>query len=328
MELLRIEEIEKQDEYWDLEIEDNHNFFANGILVHNSNAGVSYQDGKILAFSRTNIITPLKDNAGFANFVSKNEIVFKEFFNQIIEKENINTDENYITIYGEWAGKGIQKGVGICNIEKSMFIFGVKVTPKNEEIPSYWIDYEYLHNTIKRVYNISKFKTFKIDIDFNNTELSQNELNELTLEVEDRCPVSEYFCPDKENLIGEGIVWTCNYKGAVLRFKVKGSKHSKSRVKTLKKLTPEELEKLSKADKCAEEIFKVQRANQALTEIFGIDFEKDIDIKKIGEYLKWVSTDTIKEELDIIQGYDLEPKDVMKKVQEKYKKYFLGIYKS
>ena len=113
-----------------------------------------------------------------------------------------------------------------------------------------------------------------------------------------------------------------------LNFKNKGSKHSKSRVKTLKKLTPEELEKLSKADKCAEEIFKVQRANQALTEIFGIDFEKDIDIKKIGEYLKWVSTDTIKEELDIIQGYDLEPKDVMKKVQEKYKKYFLGIYKS
>ena len=222
MELLRIEEIEKQDEYWDLEIEDNHNFFANGILVHNSNAGVSYQDGKILAFSRTNIITPLKDNAGFANFVSKNEIVFKEFFNQIIEKENINTDENYITIYGEWAGKGIQKGVGICNIEKSMFIFGVKVTPKNEEIPSYWIDYEYLHNTIKRVYNISKFKTFKIDIDFNNTELSQNELNELTLEVEDRCPVSEYFCPDEKDLIGEGIVWTCNYikiiikKGVVL----------------------------------------------------------------------------------------------------------------
>ena len=286
------------------------------------------QDGdEIYAQSRSNKITPLKDNAGFAQFVDNNKEVFEAFFKEIRVINNL-TDE-IITIYGEWAGKGIQKGVGIAKLPKAFYVFGVKVTPRDlsDTKSAYWVDNDYISSTPNSIYNINDFKTYEIEIDFNDIKKSQNEIVNIVNEIENRCPVAAHFLPDDNDLVGEGVVFETIYKGSRINFKAKGEKHSKSKVKTMKKLTPEELEKLNAADKCAEEIFSAQRCNQALTEIFGVDFEKDIDIKRMGEFLKWVSQDTIKEELDIINKYGLEIKDVIKKVQEKAKKYFLAIYK-
>jgi len=309
--------------------------FNGTVKLHGSNGGVSYQNRNLVTLSRKNIITPQKDNAGFANFVDKNKEIIKDFMIGISTQYKVHTDKNYISIYGEWAGQGIQKGVGISLIPKSWFIFGVKITPLDEDLPAYWVDIDFvidgklfLEYTPARIYNIKNFKQFTVTVDFEKPELSQNTFVELVNEVEDRCPVASTFLPDNPELVGEGIVWTGKYKDNEYRFKTKGEKHSKSKVKVVRELSPEDLAKLSKVEQCVEQIFSAQRANQALTEIFGPNFEEDIDVKKLGEYLKWVSTDTIKEELDIIQSYDLEPKDVMKKVQELYKKYFFGVLKA
>jgi hypothetical protein len=51
--------------------------------------------------------------------------LFKQIDSKIMETFTHTT----ITIYGEWCGGNIQKGVGITNLEKSFFIFGVKITP-------------------------------------------------------------------------------------------------------------------------------------------------------------------------------------------------------
>ena len=300
--------------------------FIGTTKLHGTQGAATKTEHEIYPQSRSNVLTTLKDNAGFAQFVNQNLSSFEKLF--FVIKTRNNLSDETITIYGEWAGKGIQKGVGIAELPKAFYIFGIKITPKDisDEKPAYWVDYSGLRDVDNKIYNIKDFKTFEIEIDFNDISKSQNKIVEMVQEVEDRCPVASYFLPDEDNLIGEGIVFETEYRGTRLNFKAKGEKHSKSRVKTIKKLTPEELEKLSKADKCSEEIFSIQRCNQALTEIFGVNFEDLIDIKKMGEYLKWVSQDTIKEELDVIQKYDLEIKDVIKKVQEKAKRYFLGIY--
>mgnify|MGYP003529690192 CR=1 FL=1 len=75
LKIVKIEKLEEKFELYDIETE-NHNFFANDILVHNSNAGICFSevDG-IWAQSRENIITIEKDNAGFAFFVEQNKDV-------------------------------------------------------------------------------------------------------------------------------------------------------------------------------------------------------------------------------------------------------------
>ena len=62
-----------------------------------------------------------------------------------------------------------------------------------------------------------------------------------------------------------------------------------------------------------------------ICEVFGVEYEKTIDRKRIGEFLRLVATDTLKEESDIIQEYGFEPKDVMGKVQQKAKEYFFAV---
>ena len=189
--------------------------FKGTIKLHGTNAGVSYNaKGGLWAQSRENIITPEKDNAGFAFFTHSHETEFLRLAFDVAANEDVDLHKNTITIYGEWVGKGIQKGVGISEIEKSFFIFGVKITPHTEteeeqrENPAYWVKHSYLKNTDARIYNIEDFQTYEIDIDFNMPQLVQNQLSDLTIAVEEQCPVAKHFGSEG---IGEGIVWSCRF---------------------------------------------------------------------------------------------------------------------
>jgi hypothetical protein len=173
--------------------------FKGTVKLHGTNAAVCQNnDDGIWAQSRENIITVEKDNAGFAFFVESNKDMFGVLFSQVASKNDIGPKDT-ISIYGEWAGGNIQKGVGITNIEKSFFIFGVKITPHTtteEEAkskPAYWVDYSYLRSPENRIYNIDDYPTWEIDIDFNMPQLVQNKLSELTLAVEEECPVAKAF---------------------------------------------------------------------------------------------------------------------------------------
>jgi len=196
MKLLRIEEIEKQDEYWDLEVENTNNLFANDILVHNSNAGLSFHKDELYAQSKKNVITVEQDNAGFAFFVKTKELVFKQLIDVVRTVHGIDTDNNIVSIMGEWFGKGIQSGVAVNELDKKFAIFGIKVRPLDEEIPSYWIEhnifpYEYVNE--HNIYVIDQFKTFDILIDFENPLMSQNKMVDMVMEVEKECPVGKFF---------------------------------------------------------------------------------------------------------------------------------------
>lgn len=142
-------------------------------------------------------------------FVKERKSDFLEFFDDIYISNGISPREFTATIYGEWAGKGTQTGVAISNIEKSFFIFGVKISkPNDPDHTSYWVDYSNLRKNDKRIYNIDDFKTYSIDIDFNMPGLAQNKLAEITNEVEAECPVAKEF---GHLGIGEGVVWSTEY---------------------------------------------------------------------------------------------------------------------
>jgi len=167
--------------------------FTGTVKLHGTNAGVTLtRNGDMYAQSREHVITTENDNAGFAFFVESNKENFKNLFSTLEFR-----DADYITICGEWCGGNIQKGVAINGLPKMFVIFAVKLSYEdNETKDNYFLtddETKHLKNVDERIYNILDFETYTIDIDFNEPQMMQNKLIELTLAVEAECPVGKYF---------------------------------------------------------------------------------------------------------------------------------------
>jgi hypothetical protein len=222
----------------------------------------------------------------------------------------------------EWVGKGIQKNVAISNIEKSAFIFGAKITPRpkdeNDKPLAYWVDSSLVKSSENNIYNIEDYKMYFIDIDFSIPQLSQNKIIEMTIEVENECPVGKAFGYEG---IGEGLVFSHVFEnGKVYRFKSKGERHAgKSKVKTLKEVDDV---KIRLVMEIAEKVTPIWRLSQMLEQACDFMNGGTLDRSKLGDYIRLVINDVIKEEIDILTDAGLEPKDVNKYISNIAKDYF------
>lgn len=315
--------------------------FYGSVKLHGTNAAFCLaSNGDWWVQSRENIITPEKDNAGFAQFAYANNEVIRsmiiEYFSVLEREYNIkyDLDNKIVTLYGEWAGKGVQKGVGISEIEKSFFIFGLKLSPADSEStePAIWIPHDFtscrghgdvtvLTSSINNIYNIYDFKQYRIKIDFNNPQAAINDMIAITEAVEASCPVAEDF--GHVGTIGEGVVWSTIWNGQRLVYKVKGEKHSSSKVK---KLASVDVEKLNSINEFVVYAVTENRLNQGIEQVFTANNERP-DIKKAGDFIKWITSDVVKEELDTMTASGLEVKEVMPAVSKKavawFKKYLM-----
>ncbi len=299
--------------------------FTGTVKLHGTNAAVCYNnvDG-FWAQSREHIITPEKDNAGFARFAIEREHNLKGLIQTIALEQGINLDENTISIYGEWAGKGIQDTVAISKINRGFFIFGIKVSPRAvsveeetglvSEQPT-WLAFDGYSSTSDSVYNILDYPVYLIEIDFNNPSKYTDRLNEWTKEVEDECPVS---LAHGVTGLGEGIVFTAFHNGKRYAFKSKGEKHSVVNTKTPNAVDPE---KLKSIESFVEYAVTEPRLHQAIVEVFK---EETPDIKKLGEIIKWVSIDINKEESDTLEASSLTMKEASGAIARKVKEMFLA----
>jgi hypothetical protein len=296
--------------------------FHGTVKLHGTNASVCFNqvDG-LWCQSRENIITPEKDNAGFAFYVESNKFEFLRIINQFSVDNQLDLSTTSLCIYGEWCGGSIQKGVALNQLPKMFVVFGVKLmTFDGEESTGTWLDHSSIKDETIRCYNIEQFPTYEIEIDFENPSLSQNKLIDMTIAVEDECPVGKHFGVSG---IGEGIVFSHVYEdGTVLRFKSKGERHASSKVKTLKVV--DDAKEQLKLD-IAEKVTPDWRVDQAIQEVFDTNNNGVIDIKKIGDVIKWVNQDIMKEELHVFAEAGLEPKEVMSKVAQFVKTRFFTV---
>ncbi len=93
--------------------------FVGTVKLHGTNASVvKYSSGEIRFQSRENEINPSQDNAGFAAYMSGQNI------DGLFDGLPFN---DYFAIYGEWCGGGIQKGVAINGLPKMFVIFGLRI---------------------------------------------------------------------------------------------------------------------------------------------------------------------------------------------------------
>ncbi|MFA5484894.1 MAG: RNA ligase family protein [Candidatus Pacearchaeota archaeon] len=299
--------------------------FTGTCKLHGTNASVVRSpNGDIYFQSRRAVITPMKDNAGFAFFAKSNESIFNDFFDKIVDRYKDSSDK-HIAIFGEWCGGNIQKGVAISGLPKMFVIFAVKLS---EEIDGEMVS-EYLPNQFWKdlnfpefnIYNIYDFKTYSIDIDFNTPKYFINKLVEYTLEVEDKCPVGTHFGRSSingDNVTGEGIVWETWYKGNRIIFKTKGEKHSSSKVK---KIVSVDTEKLDSIMEFIDYSVTENRLNQAIEQVFTIR-SVEPHKKHTGDFIKWIHNDIIEEESDVLNANGLEYKDVNKEISIKAKNWF------
>jgi hypothetical protein len=288
--------------------------FHGTVKLHGTNAAVCQKDGERWYQSRERILTPFNDNMGFAFWANNNSDKFDYIFDQFSVFDTVS-------VFGEWCGQGIQKGVGISQVPKMFVIFAIRINDS-------WVDSWTLNDIVfgSNIPNIELFQTFDIDIDFNHPELAQNELIAITEQVEAQCPVAHSFGVDG---IGEGVVWICNddggwyQKDSGMWFKVKGEKHSVSNVKTLAAV---DVEKVNSVQECVEKICTENRMRQGLDKIR--EGGLDTSIEKMGPFLKWLASDCIMEEMDTISESGLEPKDVGKAISNKGRLWFLNILKT
>ena len=286
------------------------------VKLHGTNAAV-YVDkdtDELIVQSRSRIITPEDDNAGFAFFVHANKYMFRKQ----CEKVKVSEDSQAI-IYGEWCGAGVNHGCSIHNVEEKFFvIFGVKQII-DEENKYYEPNegFQHLSSNENRIFNICDFPMYSVSIDFSKSYEMIDTLIALTLEVEKECPVGLSF---GHSGVGEGIVWkpVGGGYGSDYWFKVKGEKHAG--VSKIKKLVEVDVEAMRNAEEFVEAVATEAHLLQGIAHLE--EMNKPLDRTSTGDFLQWFMADVMKEEMDRIVASNLTPKIVGKPLSTKARLWF------
>lgn len=293
--------------------------FQGTVKLHGSNTAVVYntQTKTLYAQSRNKIITPDDDNYGFAAWAQK----LKPMFDEVYDGLDAFAD---IIIYGEWVGEGIQQGTAMSQLSKRWVIFDAA---NNFEDPPelLWGNIEIaslirgLVNRYDDVFAITDYPTYKVVVNPYDLAATQNTLTQLTAQVEAQCPVGAAMGVEG---IGEGIVWrtTSAYSGQPIRFKVKGEKHSKSKVKTLSTVDSEALDAVDAFIEYAVTPERLQQGFDYLTEM-GLAHDRT----STGEFIKWVMNDIFSEENDIIDERGIDRKMLPKSMSAAVRNHFFSI---
>lgn len=287
--------------------------FYGTVKLHGTNAGIRRKNGKFQAQSRTSIIDSSNDNAGFAAWV---ENLPYEVLHDVFDKATSFRHKD-VTLFGEWIGPKIQKGVAINDLPEKQWVLFEAYNGENEsyiDLPTHVEAPDY------NIFNISRGGIYIIDVDFSKPEESLEKLINLTIEIEKECPYAKSFGVSG---IGEGLVWKLsdNPENSNYWFKTKGEKHSGAK-KNKKKIATIAPEKLETINTLLDEILPTWRLEQGLNES-----KKDndiLDMKNIGPYLAWINKDVRKEEMDTILENGLEWKEIAKFITQRAKTFFMN----
>lgn len=291
--------------------------FLGTVKLHGTNAGIVYTGDEVQFQSRERVLTSEADNAGFyAHFANHPEAV-KRLRDRIVSSIP-DVGFKRLAVYGEWCGGNIQKGVAISGLPKMFVVFAVKL---DED----WVDGKSFlqipfDDVEASIYSISRFPVYYTAIDFENPSDAQNHLVGITEQVEAECPVGQYF---GNKGVGEGVVWRCldaGYESSNYWFKVKGEKHSESKVKTLAEV---DVEVVKAVADFVEKSVTEARLEHGLQNLVSEQM-KPFDMSSLGDFLRWVFNDILKEEADTLDASGLDRKSVSGHIAVAAKRWFIA----
>ncbi len=281
--------------------------------------------------SRNNVIDMNSNMHGAVTFVADRQVTINQFFDAIVIAATTVTEfsaaaPQKIIIACEFAGSNIQKNVAFTQVDKCLIIFGVQVNDK-------WMPHQQwstlnLQSEKERIYNVmdTRIPRYDLTLKMNDTGVAQNHLAALVDKVEAQCPFAFHIL--EVDGIGEGLVFHAKgYESdPAMYFKVKGPKHTETKVKTLKPISQEYLAQLQIIDVFVNNIVTHQRLEQGLDYMYEQQLAMN-DNKNMGAYIRWVIDDVNKECSDDMKDYHMDVKKVQQKVAERAKTFFLDIAK-
>jgi len=292
--------------------------------LHGTNAAIVYDPEEgVYAQSRKRVIDVENDNMGFAKFVDS------------LDTDIYNDSGNIIVIYGEWAGLGIQSKDAITQIGRKIFApFAAMVMDKDgENVIDLMTNTNDVRNVVEAaglsdhpdVIVIDTIDTIKIDFngDEDTMKAVADKLNEL-IDVYEKVDtwVKDVFGVEGP---GEGFVVTPQTNDYELfynwSFKIKTDVHT---VNKSSKSVVVKAEASKDALDFVDRFVTPARLQQAVSELGG---EDEMDMKKMGEFLKWMGQDIKKESADELEASNLEWKDVSKLITNKSRMWFMTQYK-
>ncbi len=297
--------------------------FKGTVKIHGTNAGICYDGNEIWCQSKEALIEVGQDNAGFAGYVhGVGHEAIKSLFDRVVPGGDLRRQWQTLAIYGEWCGKGIQKGCAIHKLDKMFVIFSARICePEASDLQSRWLsdaEIDLLQDESIRFFSINSFPTYDLEIDFQNPHSAKEQLDVLTKAVNDSCPVGKHFDTDG---IGEGIVWRCvslGYESSEYWFKTKGDDHKVASTKSAG--VEVDVEKVKTHNEFADVVLSEARLNQGLEHLKQNGHE--LTERSTGIFIKWVHTDVVKEELDRAQASGIEEKEIGKIISARCRAWY------
>lgn len=284
------------------------------VKLHGTNAGVQVRgDGTVIAQGRNQTLTPEADNMGFAAWVLDNEPAFAA----------LATPEQHWTLFGEWCGPGVQRGVAINQVDRKVWVvFAAQLGDHHEEAARVVIEPDALAELVPEHPDVFVLPWFgePIEVSFADPAAAAERLNAMVEKVERNDPwVKATFGVDGT---GEGLVLypmlDTDARDAIAPrlFKAKGEKH---RVRKAKRAVEVDPEVVASVDAFVETFVTEARLEQGLAEACS----DGISMKALGAFLKWVGQDVRSESADALAEAGLEWKQVGKAVTSRAKGWFV-----
>jgi hypothetical protein len=332
------------------------------VKLHGTNAAVQIlPDGTVLAQSRTSIITPENDNAGFARWVKANEAEWKKTAGvPTLWKEKGEFDHYlHVIFFGEWIGPGIQKGVAVSEIPKKCFaVFAMRAFGKNGEDVLFEVDpkrialylgksgVEFAHSVepnLPDVYILPWYDQ-SVDIDWKN---SDEELTKAIAPINDWVMAIEACDPWVEKNFGvkgtgEGLVFyptSDAHKNSFesfqnLCFKAKGEKHKNIKTAAPAQVNPETAASVdafvelvltpARLEQGARAIQGEHKHTESLSCLWCTTGKIEFDLKLTGKFVQWITGDIQKECGDEMAASNLDWKQVQKPLADKARSWYIA----
>jgi len=282
--------------------------------IHGTNVGFSFneKDG-FWCQSKKRILSVEEDHYGFAFYCEGIQEVMIDMIKSLSVQYSVDLESKGIIIYGEWCGGSIQKKSAVSGLGKKLMIFRhckiYDIEPTEDSVNT-WVETKYNSTWIdsqeNQMWNITNFPSVSTLINFNEPKRSINKMLNNLEKNESDSPVGNTFGVENNTL--EGYVYTFEFNGEVYKFKVKGGKHSSSKVKTLKPV--DDVLEQKKQDFVTEYCCRAWRLEQMYKEVQEEKNQELLDIEDVGKFLKKVNSDIIKEESDEMRNQGLVPKQI------------------
>lgn len=305
------------------------------VKLHGTNAGVQvHADGSIFPQSRTNLLTPESDNAGFARWVMGQQ----EAWAKVGARKLFDMTQGWV-VFGEWCGPGIQKGVALSEIPKKVFaVFAAKPLGDSGKMV---IEPEQLQQLVRDIPDVYVLPWYvikddsdrgwdyeaRVDINYKSTDeqLSKSiaPINDWVQEIENNDPWVEETFGVKGT--GEGLVFyptSLKHLGwenfINLCFKAKGDAHKNIKTAAPVQVNPEIA---TSVDAFVELVLTQARLEQGATTVALSP--GSYDQQQTGKFVQWIIGDVQKETQDELSASNLDWKQVLKPLQTKARLWYL-----